>query len=137
MPVGKPGDLSSKTSPFALECASLQEVSDPEVASRKILLEAGVGERTVDSVQVREIVLRPGQRIGAHVHSGPVVGYVVEGELVLQIEGQAPQSLLAGSAFHEPGSVAIVRFDNGSRTEPVKFVACFLLHGESPSQRML
>jgi quercetin dioxygenase-like cupin family protein len=66
------------------------------LASRKILLEAGVGERTVHSVQVREIVLRPGQRIGAHVHSGPVAGYVVEGELVLQIEGQAPQSLLAG-----------------------------------------
>jgi quercetin dioxygenase-like cupin family protein len=112
-------------------------VSDPPVAFRKILLEVGVGVRTVDSVQVREIVLWPGQRIGAHVHSGPVVGYVVEGELVLQIEGQPPQSLLAGSAFHEPEGAAIARFDNGSPSEPVKFVACFLLHGAPPLQKMI
>jgi quercetin dioxygenase-like cupin family protein len=112
-------------------------VSDPEVASRKVLLEAGVGERTVDSVQVREIVLAPGHRIGAHVHNCPVVGYVVEGELVLQIEGRPPQSHVAGSAFHEPEGVAITRFDNGSRSEPVKFVACFLLYGASPSQKMI
>jgi quercetin dioxygenase-like cupin family protein len=65
--------------------ATLLEMSEPEVGSRKILLQAGVGVSTVDSVQVREIVLRPGQRIGAHVHNGPVVGYVVEGELVLPI----------------------------------------------------
>jgi hypothetical protein len=55
----------------------------------------------------------------------------------MQIEGEAPRSVLAGSAFHEPEGVAIARFDNGSPSEPLKFVAYFLLHGASPSQKMI
>jgi quercetin dioxygenase-like cupin family protein len=38
-----------------------------------------------------------------HRHSGPVYGYVVEGELLFELEGDPPRVLRAGDAFWEPG----------------------------------
>jgi quercetin dioxygenase-like cupin family protein len=38
-----------------------------------------------------------------HRHSGPVFGYVLEGKILLEIEGEAPREIVAGEAFWEPG----------------------------------
>ena len=38
-----------------------------------------------------------------HRHSGPVFGYVTEGELLFELEGEEPRSIEAGQAFWEPG----------------------------------
>ncbi len=37
-----------------------------------------------------------------HYHPGTELGYVLEGSLVLDIEGQPPVTLKAGQAFHVP-----------------------------------
>ena len=38
-----------------------------------------------------------------HRHSGPVFGYVLEGELVYELEGDPERVIAAGEAFWEPG----------------------------------
>ncbi|EXG81950.1 cupin domain-containing protein [Cryptosporangium arvum] len=38
-----------------------------------------------------------------HRHSGPVFGYVLEGEVIFELEGEAPRVLRAGDTFSEPG----------------------------------
>lgn len=38
-----------------------------------------------------------------HRHSGPVYGYMLEGEMVFELEGDAPRTLRPGEAFWEPG----------------------------------
>jgi quercetin dioxygenase-like cupin family protein len=38
-----------------------------------------------------------------HRHSGPVFGYVTEGEMLFELEGEAPRVIRAGEAFSEPG----------------------------------
>jgi len=38
-----------------------------------------------------------------HRHSGPVYGYVIEGAMVFELEGDPPRVLRAGEAFWEPG----------------------------------
>src|SRR3954447_15244716 len=38
-----------------------------------------------------------------HRHSGPVFGYVTEGALRYQLEGEPERVILAGEAFWEPG----------------------------------
>src|SRR5215471_15146355 len=38
-----------------------------------------------------------------HRHSGPVFGYVLEGKVRFELEGEAPRELAAGEAFWEPG----------------------------------
>ena len=48
----------------------------------------------------------PGGATGKHTHPGEEVGYLLEGTLVLEVDGQPPRTLKAGDAFFvEPGKV--------------------------------
>jgi quercetin dioxygenase-like cupin family protein len=38
-----------------------------------------------------------------HRHSGPVYGYVLEGEMLFELEGDPPRVLRPGETFWEPG----------------------------------
>lgn len=40
---------------------------------------------------------------GPHRHSGPVFGYVLEGRVWFELEGEEPYEIKAGQAFWEPG----------------------------------
>jgi hypothetical protein len=42
-----------------------------------------------------------------------------------------------GSAFYEPADTVILRFDNASATEPLVFIANYLLDGEKDLIHML
>ncbi len=97
---------------------------------RKDLLHANIIERTVSSVKVVEVEFRGGQKGAYHKHPCPVVGYIVEGTCLLQVEGQPAQVLQAGEAFFEPADTPILHFDNYSANQPMKFVAYYLLNGE-------
>jgi quercetin dioxygenase-like cupin family protein len=59
---------------------------------------AGAEARTI------RITLPPGDP-GAppHRHPGPLFGYVTQGEILFELEGQPPQVLRAGDALSEPG----------------------------------
>jgi quercetin dioxygenase-like cupin family protein len=42
-----------------------------------------------------------------HRHSGPVFGYLLEGEMVFELEGEPERVIRAGEAFWEPGGDVI------------------------------
>lgn len=42
-----------------------------------------------------------------HRHSGPVFGYLLEGEMLFELEGEPPRVIHAGEAFWEPGGDVI------------------------------
>ncbi|MDT5018555.1 MAG: hypothetical protein QOD39_4715 [Mycobacterium sp.] len=42
-----------------------------------------------------------------HRHSGPVFGYVLQGRILFEIEGEAPTGIAAGEAFWEPGGEVV------------------------------
>jgi len=104
---------------------------------RKQLLYAATGESVLTSVDVREISFKPGQQTGRHLHPCHVFGYIVEGTAKFQIEGQPAQQLPAGSAFHEPAEAVIADFSNASQSEPMTFVAFYLLNGAQELIKML
>jgi quercetin dioxygenase-like cupin family protein len=104
---------------------------------RRQLMHAILGSRTLTSVDVREISLQPGQMAGRHLHPCPVVGFILAGTALYQIEGEAEQQLPAGSAFYEPADKVVSRFGNGSDTEPMTFLAFYLLNGEQELITML
>jgi quercetin dioxygenase-like cupin family protein len=105
---------------------------------RRPLLSAVLGQRNVSRVEVREIIFQPGQQTGLHLHPCPVVGYIAEGTALFQRSDEAEaQTLAAGSAFYEPADVTILRFDNASATEPMRFIAFYLLDGEQELIQML
>lgn len=64
-----------------------------------------------------------------HVHNGPVVGSILAGSAIYQLEGQPSTVLRPGDVFFEPEGERIARFDAGE--SGVTFVAYFLL---SPGQ---
>jgi quercetin dioxygenase-like cupin family protein len=104
---------------------------------RKQLLKAVLENRAVTSADVHEIRMQPGQQTGRHVHPCAVLGYIVEGTAVYQIEGKAAQTLPSGTAFYEPADTIIANFGNASDSDSMTFVAFYLLSGEQELIRML
>ncbi len=98
--------------------------------NRTDLLHAKLQEQKVSSVKVVEIEFKGGQKGPYHQHPCPVVGYIVSGTCLMQVEGEPAQLLKAGEAFFEPANTPIVHFDNYSASEPLKFIAYYLLNGE-------
>jgi quercetin dioxygenase-like cupin family protein len=41
--------------------------------------------------------------LAPHRHSGPVFGYVLQGRILFELEGEAPREISSGEAFWEPG----------------------------------
>ena len=107
-----------------------------QTIQRKQLLTAALGNRNVTTVDVQKIRLEPGQQSGRHLHPYAVLGYIVSGTAVYQIEGEEVRMLPAGSAFYEPADAVIVNFGNASDSEPMTFVALYLLDGEQELIRM-
>ncbi|GGN55865.1 cupin [Streptomyces albiflavescens] len=70
-----------------------------EAAAR---IPAGAEARTI------RVTLPPGD-LGAppHRHPGPLFGYVTQGEILFELEGQPPRVLKAGDALFEPGGDVI------------------------------
>ena len=42
-----------------------------------------------------------------HRHSGPVFGYVLEGRILFELEGEEPYEITEGQAFWEPGGEVV------------------------------
>jgi quercetin dioxygenase-like cupin family protein len=98
--------------------------------SREVLLDVGLAQaKDTHRIEIRRIRIVPGHAAGLHVHNGPVVGSIVEGSVVFQVEGEPESVLRPGDVFFEPEGVRIARFD--AQDAGVTFLAYFLL---SPGQ---
>jgi quercetin dioxygenase-like cupin family protein len=104
---------------------------------RRPLLSLDLGERKVTRVAVREIAFEPSQATGRHKHPCPVICYIVEGTALVQEEGGTAREIGAGGSVYEPADKFIARFDNASSTQPMKFIAYYLLAGNEPLIEML
>lgn len=68
-----------------------------------------------------------------HRHPGPAFGYVVEGEMLFELEGEPERVLRAGEAFWEPGGDAIHYQDgNHSTTSRLVFLVTLLCPPGAP-----
>jgi quercetin dioxygenase-like cupin family protein len=47
----------------------------------------------------------PGVAAGRHTHPGEEIGYVLEGTLLLEVDGQPPRTVNAGEVFFVPAGV--------------------------------
>ena len=56
----------------------------------------------------------PGGAIGRHTHPGEELSIVLEGTLVLEVDGQAPRTLKAGESFFIPAGVVHAGKNAGS-----------------------
>lgn len=98
----------------------------PENISRDMVLTAHLDPVTATHrIEIRRIRIVPGYAAGLHIHNGPVVGSIVEGSAIYQIEGEPESVLNPGDVFYEPAGARIARFDAGP--DGVTFLAYFPL----------
>ncbi len=109
---------------------SIMEANAQNKIVRNELQNINVGKREIFSVKIVEIEFQAGQKAPLHKHPCPIVGQIVSGTCLVQIEGEKPQVLKSGDTFYEPAETPVIHFDNYSETEPMKFVAYYLTNGE-------
>src|SRR3989454_1031687 len=72
----------------------------------------------------------PGGAAGRHTHPGEELGYVVEGALLLEVDGQPPRTLKAGDAFFvEAGKV---HDGKNIGSGPAKVLATYIIEKGKP-----
>ena len=60
------------------------------------------------------VTLPPGSPgLPPHRHSGPAFGYVVEGEMIFELEGEPERVVRAGETFWEPGG-DVIHYQDGN-----------------------
>jgi quercetin dioxygenase-like cupin family protein len=83
-------------------------------------------------MQVVEVTYEPGGWSASHQHPCPVVGYVLEGAVRMQLAGQPERVYAAGETFTErPGDIHVVS-SNASDTRPARFLAYFACDTDGP-----
>jgi quercetin dioxygenase-like cupin family protein len=79
-----------------------------------------------------EVTYPPGGANPAHRHPCPVIGYVLDGAVRMQVKGQEEKIYRAGDTFSEtPGDVHAVSA-NASQDQPARFLAYFVCDRETP-----
>ena len=95
-----------------------------EAQSDSVVFDHDLPNVTMDGWQVTvvEVVTPPGPGSHRHQHPGFVLGYVLEGDLRFQVDGQPERTIPAGRMFYEaPGGVHAVSA-SASPTKSVRFL---------------
>lgn len=94
--------------------------------------------KNLSTVQGKELSLitldyAPGAKEPAHTHPAEAVVYVVEGSIVMQVQGGEPVTLEPGEAFYEgPDDIQVVG-RNRSATKPARIVMFLVKNQGAPT----
>jgi quercetin dioxygenase-like cupin family protein len=83
-------------------------------------------------VQVLTVVYPPGAHDPVHRHYADAFVYVLEGSIVMAVNGDKPVTLTAGQTFYEGPSDIHTIGRNASSTAPAKFVVFLLKNKNAP-----
>ena len=103
---------------------------DKQAAFKRTMLQKNdLSTKGREAVQVLA-EFAPGAAAGKHTHPGEEMGYVMEGTLVLEVEGKKPLTLKAGDVFFVPAGVVHDGKNVGSG--PAKVLATYVIEKGKP-----
>jgi quercetin dioxygenase-like cupin family protein len=109
---------------LALLGCAMANAADPPVVTPLMLKE--LIDIPGKEALVITVAFPPGGEDPVHRHPGHAFVYVLEGSIVMQMEGEAPVTLHPGQVFYErPNHVHAVG-RNASRTQPAKFLVVLI-----------
>ena len=85
----------------------------------------GTGYETV--IGIAEIV--PNVKIGRHTHPGPESGYMLEGEMVLLVDGQPEKTVRVGESYQVPSGAV---HDARTGAQGAKVIATYVVEKGKP-----
>ena len=110
-----------------IACAQQQPIK------RTDLLKTYLSDVEGKEMQVWVADIPPGSATGPHFHPTPRFVYVLEGTVVLELDGKPPRTYTAGQAYVEmPGERH--NFRNASTTEPAKALGFQYASKDQPLQ---
>jgi quercetin dioxygenase-like cupin family protein len=92
----------------------------------KSVFQTDVGNVTDQEILVLEVNYPPGNDSPVHRHNAHTIVYVLEGSVVMQVEGSEPQTLGPGEVFYETPEDVHTVSRNASDTEAAKILVFFL-----------
>ena len=83
--------------------------------------------------QVLTVEFAPGEVSAPHRHNAHTFVYVLQGSVVMQVQGGEAKTLTAGQTFYEnPDDIHTVA-NNASATEPAKILVFFIKDSDAPA----
>ena len=105
-------------------------VSGAEVA---MLFKQELADMPGKAGQLLTVEFAPGEVSAAHRHNAHTFVYVLEGSVVMQVQGGEAKTLTAGQTFYEnPDDIHTVA-NNASDTEPAKILVFFIKDSDAPA----
>ena len=87
--------------------------------------------------QLLTVEFAPGEVSAPHRHNAHTFVYVLEGSVVMQVQGGEAKTLTAGQTFYEnPDDIHTVA-NNASDTEPAKILVFFIKDSDAPASMPL
>ena len=108
-----------------------------KVITRKNLQESNIETQCFSNIKTTEIEFKEGFKAPKHKHPCIVIGYIISGECLFQIEGEKAIVLKKGEAFIEPAEKTIIHFNNNSESQKLKFVVTYLNNHETKLTHIL
>jgi quercetin dioxygenase-like cupin family protein len=112
--------------------ASGLRAQDKGEIKRKALTKQELSSAPGHEAVLSEVEMAPGAAEGRHTHPGELLGFVDEGTLTLNVEGQPAATLKRGESFFVPANT--VHWGENHTRKPVRIVATLILEkGKPPS----
>ena len=103
-----------------------------EPAAVALLMQKDLNDLNNKEGLVLTVEYEPGARSDAHKHDAHIFVYVLEGSIIMQVEGDESVELHAGQTFYEsPQDVHLVS-KNASETQKAKFLVFSLKEKHAP-----
>lgn len=80
----------------------LKEIDEPASELEQVLAHEAKLPAGAQEVRVVRVEMEPKTAAAWHIHPTPVYVYVIEGELVMEVEGQETKTITSGEAAAEP-----------------------------------
>jgi quercetin dioxygenase-like cupin family protein len=94
----------------------------PKEATVKPLLTQDLPDLPGKQALMLTVEYPPGGSSKAHRHNAEVFVYVLEGSVIMQVDGEQPVTLTPGQTFHEKPTDVHRTSANASKTAPAKFL---------------
>ena len=129
----KPSRYTLLLAAVALTSAAAEDVKTP-AAVAKPLLTRSLPDLPGKEAMVLTVEYPPGGASAPHRHDANTFVYVLEGAVVMQVEGGKEIRLEPGDTFYESPTDVHTVSRNASATEPAKFLVFFVKdQGKPPS----
>jgi len=120
----KGGEMLRNIIALVLVCAGTTAMA--QESSVEALFQTDVADVSNQEILVLEVVYPPGAESSSHRHNAHTIVYVLEGSVIMQVEGGEAKTLTAGEVFYETPEDVHTVSSNASDSEPAKILVFFL-----------